>query len=247
MKLPVSLSVLVLAAACGGAGGDGGSAGARPAASGQPTAAHADSPQAAPGLADTRPVVLFLGNSLTAGLGVPEDSAFPALIQQKIDAARLGFRVVNAGVSGATSADGLQQADWLLRQPVSVLVLELGGNDALRGLPVDAMRANLKGIIEKFRARHPGLPIVLAGMEAPPNLGPAYTTAFRQAFPDVAREEHTALIPSLLQDVGGIPRLNQADHIHPTAEGHAIVARNVWRVLEPVLRKVKAARGAAAA
>ncbi len=191
--------------------------------------------------------MLFLGNSLSAGLGVPEDSAFPARIQQKIDAARLGFRVVNAGVSGATSADGLQQVDWLLRQPVDVLVLELGGNDALRGLPVDAMATNLRAIIEKFRARHPGLPVVLAGMEAPPNLGPTYTAAFRQAFRDVAAGEHAALIPFLLQDVGGIARLNQPDHIHPTAEGHAIVARNVWRVLEPVLRKVKSARGAAAA
>ncbi len=191
--------------------------------------------------------MLFLGNSLTAGLGVPEDSAFPALIQLKIDSAALGFRVVNAGVSGATSADGLQQADWLLRQNVDVLVLELGGNDALRGLPVDAMAANLRGIIEKFRARHPDLPIVLAGMEAPPNLGPAYTAAFRQAFHDLAAREHTALIPFLLQDVGGITRLNQADRIHPNVAGHAIVARNVWRVLEPVLRKLKAERHAAAA
>lgn len=191
--------------------------------------------------------MLFLGNSLSAGLGVPEDSAFPARIQQKIDSAGLGFRVVNAGVSGATSADGLQQVDWLLRRPVDVLVLELGGNDALRGLPVDAMAANLRAIVEQFRARHPGLPVVLAGMEAPPNLGPTYTAAFRQAFRDVAAGERATLIPFLLQDVGGIARLNQADHIHPTAEGHAIVARNVWRVLEPVLRKVKAARGAAAA
>lgn len=185
-------------------------------------------------------MVLFVGNSLAAGLGVPEDSAFPALIQQKIDSVHLGFRVVNAGVSGATSADGLQQVPWLLRQPVSVLVLELGGNDALRGLSVDAMQQNLRGIIQRFRARHPGLPVVLAGMEAPPNLGAAYTTAFRQAFRDVAREEHATLIPFLLQDVGGIPQLNQVDHIHPTSAGHRIVARNVWRVLEPVLRRLPA-------
>ncbi len=188
-----------------------------------------------------------MGNSLSAGLGVPEDSAFPAVVQRMVDSAGLGFRVVNAGVSGATSADGLQQADWLLRQPVDVLVLELGGNDALRGLPVQALEANLRGIIEKFRARHPDLPIVLAGMEAPPNLGAAYTSAFRQAFRDLAAREHTALIPFLLQDVGGIARLNQADQIHPNVEGHAIVARNVWRVLEPVLRKAKSQRAAAAA
>lgn len=191
--------------------------------------------------------MLFVGNSLTAGLGVPEDSAFPALIQQKIDSAGLGFRVINAGVSGATSADGLQQTSWLLRERVDVLVLELGGNDALRGLPVDALHRNLRGIIERFRARHPGLPVVLAGMEAPPNLGPAYTAAFRRVYPELAREEHAALIPFLLQDVGGIASLNQADHIHPTSRGHAIVARNVWRVLEPVLRKVKAQRATTAA
>jgi acyl-CoA thioesterase-1 len=185
-------------------------------------------------------VVVFLGNSLTAGLGVSPDSAFPAVVQRMIDSAGLDFRVVNAGVSGATSADGLQQVDWLLRQPADILVLELGGNDALRGLSVEAMENNLRGIIERFRARHPELPVVVAGMEAPPNLGPTYTAAFRAAFRDVARAEHAALIPFLLQDVGGIPSLNQPDHIHPTAPGHAIVARNVWRVLGPVLRRVQA-------
>ena len=185
-------------------------------------------------------MVLFLGNSLTAGLGVSPDSAFPAVVQRMIDSAGLDFRVVNAGVSGATSADGLQQVDWLLRQPVDILVLELGGNDALRGLPVEVMANNLRSIIERFRARHPELPVVVAGMEAPPNLGPTYTAAFRATFRDVARAEHAALIPFLLQDVGGIPSLNQPDHIHPTAQGHGIVARNVWRVLGPVLRRVQA-------
>ena len=192
---------------------------------------------------DSRPVVLFLGNSLSAGLGVPEDSAFPALIQQKIDSAGLGFRVVNAGVSGATSADGLQQADWLLRQPVSVLVLELGGNDALRGLPVAALEQNLRGIIEKFRARYPGLPVVIAGMEAPPNLGARYTADFRAVYPALAREERTSLIPFLLQGVGGQPELNQADRIHPTSAGHRVVAQNVWKVLEPVLRRARPSAG----
>ncbi len=191
--------------------------------------------------------MLFLGNSLTAGLGVSPDSAFPAVVQRMIDSAGLDFRVVNAGVSGATSADGLQQADWLLRQPVDVLVLELGGNDALRGLPVEAMERNLRGIVERFRARHRDLPVVVAGMEAPPNLGPVYTAAFRNAFRDVARAEHAALIPFLLQDVGGIAALNQPDHIHPTGRGHAIVAHNVWRVLAPVLRAVQARAAAPAA
>lgn len=189
--------------------------------------------------------MLFVGNSLSAGLGVPEDSAFPAVVQQKIDSAGLKFRVENAGVSGATSADGLQQADWLLRGRVDVLVLELGGNDALRGLSAEQMQKNLRGIIDKFRAKHPGLPVVIAGMEAPPNLGPAYTAAFREVYRNLARDEHATLIPFLLQDVGGIARLNQSDHIHPTSEGHRIVARNVWRVLEPVLRRVAAAPGKA--
>ena len=234
--------MLAALAACGGgaqnrASADSTGARATP-ESRQATAALPDSPQPAPRREDTRPVVLFLGNSLSAGLGVPEDSAFPAVIQQKIDSAGLRFRVKNAGVSGATSADGLQQADWLLRQPVDVLVLELGGNDALRGLPPQALQDNLRGIIRTFRARHPGLPVVLAGMEAPPNMGPAYATAFRQVYRTLAREEPAALIPFLLQDVGGIPRLNQADHIHPTSAGHRIVAANVWRVLEPVLRRM---------
>ena len=171
---------------------------------------------------------------------MPEDSAFPALVQQKIDAAGLGFRVVNAGVSGATSADGLEQAGWLLRQPVSVLVLELGGNDALRGLPVAALEQNLRGIIQRFRAKHPGVPIVIAGMEAPPNLGARYTADFRAVYPRLAREEHATLIPFLLEGVGGRPELNQADQIHPNTAGHRIVAQNVWRVLEPVLRAVRA-------
>ncbi|HEX9107738.1 MAG TPA: arylesterase [Longimicrobiales bacterium] len=185
-------------------------------------------------------MVLFVGNSLAAGLGVPEDSAFPALIQQKIDSVHLGFRVVNAGVSGATSADGLQQVPWLLRQPVSVLVLELGGNDALRGLPVPALQQNLRGIIDKFRQKYPALPVVIAGMEAPPNLGAQYTADFRAVYPRLAQEEHAALVPFLLEDVGGRPELNQADHIHPNSAGHRIVAQNVWRVLEPVLRRLPA-------
>lgn len=167
-----------------------------------------------------------------------EDSAFPAVVQEKIDSAGLRFRVSNAGVSGATSADGLQQSGWLLRQRVDVLVLELGGNDALRGLSTTALEANLRGIIRRFRTAHPGLPVVLAGMEAPPNLGPVYTAAFREVYPRVAREEDAALIPFLLQGVGGVRRLNQADGIHPNSEGHRIVAANVWRVLEPVLRRV---------
>lgn len=185
---------------------------------------------------DDRPVVLFLGTSLTAGLGLDPADAYPALIQRKIDSAGLGFRAVNAGVSGETSADGLRRIDWLLRQPIRVLVLELGANDALRGQDLEALRHNLQAIIDSVRARDPDVRIVVAGMEAPPNLGARYATAFRELFRDLARRNHAALIPFLLADVAGRPELNQADGIHPTAAGARIVAGNVWRTLEPVLR-----------
>lgn len=186
-----------------------------------------------------RPVVLFLGTSLTAGLGLSESQAYPALIQQKIAAAGLGLRVVNAGVSGETSAGGLRRVDWLLRQPLAVLVLELGANDALRGQDLDATRGNLQEIIDRTRAAHPDATLVIAGMQAPPNLGDRYTTAFRDIFPDLARRNHAVLIPFLLAGVAGIPRLNQADGIHPTAEGDSIVAENVWNVLGPVLHAIQ--------
>lgn len=183
------------------------------------------------------PVVLFLGTSLTAGLGLSESQAYPALIQQKIDSVGIPLRVVNAGLSGETSAGGLRRADWLLRQPVAVLVLELGANDALRGQDLDATRRNLQEIIDRTRAAHPEASLVVAGMQAPPNLGSRYTTAFRDIFPDLARRNHAALIPFLLEGVAGVPRLNQADGIHPTAEGDSIVAENVWKVLGPILRQ----------
>ncbi len=180
-------------------------------------------------------VVLFFGTSLTAGLGLGSEAAYPALIQQKIDSAGLAFRVTNAGVSGETSAGGLRRLDWLLRQPVAVLVLELGANDALRGQDLRALENNLQAIIDRTRTAHPRASIVIAGMEAPPNLGRRYTGAFRQVFVDLARENGAALIPFLLEGVGGRPELNQADGIHPTARGHEIIADNVWQVLGSVL------------
>jgi acyl-CoA thioesterase-1 len=179
--------------------------------------------------------VLFLGTSLTAGLGLDESHAYPALIQEKLDSARIPLRVVNAGVSGETSAGGLRRVDWLLRQPVAMLILELGANDALRGQDLEATRRNLQAIIDRTRAAHPDAAIVIAGMQAPPNLGDRYTSAFRDIFPDLARRNRAALIPFLLEGVAGVPRLNQADGIHPTAEGDSIVAENVWKVLLPVL------------
>ncbi|MGH8093288.1 MAG: arylesterase [Chthoniobacterales bacterium] len=181
--------------------------------------------------------ILFLGDSLTAGLGLEESQAFPALIEEKIQAQRLPYEVVNAGLSGDTSAGGLRRIDWLLQRPIDVLVLELGANDGLRGLPIAAMKANLQAIIDKVKAKNPQVKIVIAGMEMPPNLGGVYADAFHAAFGDLARTNHAALIPFLLDGVGGHIDLNQRDQIHPTAAGHKIVAENVWRVLAPLLEK----------
>ena len=184
------------------------------------------------------PVVLFLGNSLTAGYGLTAEEAYPALIQRKIDEAGYPFRVVNAGVSGETSAGGLRRIDWLLRQPVAVLVLALGANDALRGHDLESTRANLQAIIDRTRATYPDAAIVIAGMQAPPNLGADYTERFRRMFVELAEANDAALIPFLLEGVAAVPELNQQDGIHPTAEGQRILAENVWRTLEPVLRRV---------
>lgn len=185
-------------------------------------------------------VVLFLGNSLSAGYGLDPELAFPALIQERIDSLGWPFRVINAGLSGETTAGGLRRADWLFRQRVDILVLELGGNDGLRGILPQETRSNLQGIIDLARERNPDIEIVLAGMQMPPNLGTIYTRAFREVFPDVAQANGIHLIPFLLDGVGGIAELNQRDGIHPTAEGHRIVAENVWAVLGPVLRGVVA-------
>jgi acyl-CoA thioesterase I len=180
-------------------------------------------------------VVLFLGTSLTAGYGLDPDLAFPAIVQTEIDRAGLPFRVVNAGVSGETSAGGLRRLDWALQDRVAALVLELGANDGLRGLDLQQMQMNLAEIIRQTRERWPDAHIIIAGMEAPPNLGSAYTTAFRSVFPDLAREYDAILIPFLLQDVAGEPALNLEDRIHPNAAGHQIIARTVWKTLEPAL------------
>jgi acyl-CoA thioesterase-1 len=187
----------------------------------------------------SRPVVLFLGTSLTAGLGVTSEQTHPALIQARIDSAGLDFQVVNAGVNGETSAGGLRRIDWLLRQPVAVLVLELGANDMLRGQDVAAMRANLQEIIDRTRVAHPETRVVIAAMQAAPNLGEPYVSEFAATFVELAEENDAALIPFLLDGVAGVPELNQPDGNHPTAEGQVIVAENVWAVLEPVLRQLE--------
>lgn len=184
---------------------------------------------------DPRPVILFLGTSLTAGLGVSPDQAYPAVIQQKLDSAGLAFRVVNAGVSGETSSDARARIGWLLRSNPAVLVVETGANDGLRGLSVPALRANLDTILATAGRHEPPPRLVVVGMEAPPNLGRRYADAFRAVFPDEAARHHAALVPFLLKDVGGVDSLNQADGIHPTARGHRILAETVWGVLRTQL------------
>ncbi len=191
---------------------------------------------AAPAFAAERKTVIFFGDSLTAGYGLESpDDAFPGVIQRKIDAAGRPWRVVNAGLSGETTAGGVRRLDWILRQPVDIFVLELGGNDGLRGIPVETSHANLQAIIDRVRTRFPNAAIILVGMQVPTNLGPDYTRQFAAIYPALAEKNHLALIPFLLEGVGGVPSLNQADGIHPTAEGHQIVAETVWRVLQPLL------------
>jgi acyl-CoA thioesterase-1 len=185
---------------------------------------------------DGRPKVVCLGDSLTAGLGLVETESYPSLLQKKIDAEELPFEVVNAGVSGDTSAGGLRRLDWALQGDVKVLIVALGGNDALRGLSVAEMRANISAIVA--RARDKGVIVMIVGMQAPPNFGQEYTVAFRQVFFDVAREYRTPLVPFLLDRVAGQSSLNQADGIHPNAQGAEIVAQTVWNSLRPILQQM---------
>ena len=179
--------------------------------------------------------IVFYGNSLTAGYGVSPSEAFPAIIQKKIDSLGLPYNVINAGVSGETSSGGKTRIDWILREPIDIFILELGANDGLRGTPLSETKKNLQDIIDKVKAKYPDTKLVFAGMEIPPNMGQAYTTEFRNIYIDLAAKNKMTLIPFLLEGVGGEPELNQADGIHPTAEGHLIVAENVWKQLEKLL------------
>jgi len=180
-------------------------------------------------------IILFFGNSLTAGMGLDVEEAFPALIQKKIDSASFTFNVINAGLSGETTASGKNRLSWLLKQKVDVFVLELGANDGLRGIPLEETKKNLQNIIDEVKGHNPEVIIVLAGMQIPPNMGLEYTKDFRNIFPDLAAENKLELIPFLLNNVAGNPDLNQADGIHPTAEGQIIVANNVWEILRTAL------------
>jgi acyl-CoA thioesterase-1 len=185
--------------------------------------------------AEPMKTILFFGNSLTAGYGIDPSEAFPALIQKKIDALKLDYKVVNAGVSGETTSGGNSRVDWILQQPVDVFILELGANDGLRGIPVTETRKNLQSIIDKVKAKYPEVKIVLAGMQIPPNMGRDYTSAFMKLYPELSTQNNAALIPFLLQGVGGEVKLNQQDGIHPTEEGHKILTENVWKVLKGIL------------
>jgi acyl-CoA thioesterase-1 len=186
--------------------------------------------------AETKTIVC-MGDSITAGYGLnnPVAEAYPALIQEKIDAMNLPYKVVNAGISGDTTAGGLRRIDWLLRQRIDILVLALGGNDGLRGIAPEVTRANLVGIIDRARQRYPEIRVILAGMQMPTNLGEDYTTRYREVFPSVAQEKHCALIPFLLEGVGAEPKLNQVDMIHPTAAGQVLISMTVWATFQAAL------------
>ena len=179
--------------------------------------------------------LLFVGTSLTAGLGLEPEEAYPALIARRIDSLDLPYRVDNAGYSGETSAGALRRIEWLVREPVDVLVLETGANDGLRGLSVDSMRANIQAIIDRVRAASPDVRILLIGMEAPPNLGTRYTSEFRKVFPDLAERNGATLLPFLLEGVAAVDSLNQGDGIHPNAAGSRRLAETVWSALRPML------------
>jgi acyl-CoA thioesterase I len=181
------------------------------------------------------PVVLCVGTSLTAGYGLDVEQAYPALLQQKIAQAGLRYHVQNAGISGETSAGALHRIDWLLRQPVAVFVLETGANDGLRAQDPAFTRNNIQQILDRVKKAAPPPKVLLVGIQAPPNYGAAYTAKFGKLYPDLAEANHVALVPFLLEGVAGIPALNQADGIHPTAEGQRIVADTVWKALRPLL------------
>lgn len=190
---------------------------------------------AEPTFAADAKTILFYGDSLTAGYGLDPDEAYPALVGEKAEKAGMPVRVVNAGLSGETTSGGLRRLDWILRQQVDIFVIELGGNDGLRGISPDVTKRNLAAMIARVREKNPAVKIVLAGMQIPTNMGPQHSEAFAKIYPEVAKENDVALIPFLLEGVGGVPELNLPDGIHPTAEGHRIVAETVWNYLRPLL------------
>lgn len=188
-------------------------------------------------IAQEKKTILIFGDSITAGYGVEPDQAFPAHIQQKIDSLGLSYEVLNGGLSGETSAGGLRRISWVLQRDVDIMILELGGNDGLRGIDLSSTKDNLQQIVDKALAKYPDMEIIIAGMQVPPNLGIEYTKEFREIFPTLAKENDLKLIPFILEKVGGIAELNLPDQIHPNAEGHKLVAETVWETLYPILKK----------
>lgn len=201
---------------------------------GKPNATETEKSSANPTVITTKNI-LFFGTSLTAGYGLDPTEAYPALIQNRIDSLNLPYKVINGGLSGETSAGGKGRIDWLLKQKVDIFVLELGSNDGLRGVPVAVTAKNLQDIIDRVTAKYPEAKLVMAGMQMPPSMGKKYAADFKNMFPELAKKNNMSLIPFLLERVGGVPKLNQADGIHPTAEGDKILAENVWKVLKPLL------------
>lgn len=182
--------------------------------------------------------ILFFGNSLTAGMGIDPNNAFPALIQERLDSLDLNYETVNAGLSGETTASGKNRVGWVLNQKVSIFVLELGANDGLRGIPLEETERNLQDIIDTVRTNDPNTLIILAGMQIPPNMGPEYSERFKNIFPQLANKNGLLLIPFLLEEVAGIPDLNQADGIHPTEEGHRIIAETIWPTIHKAIMQL---------
>ncbi len=181
--------------------------------------------------------ILCFGDSITAGYGLDDSNdAYPAVLQSKIDSLDLNYVVVNSGLSGETTSGGKARISWILNQEIDIFLLELGANDGLRGLPLTETRSNLEAIIEAVQKQKPETTIILAGMQLPPNMGQDYTTGFKTIFSDLAKKYDLAFVPFILKDVGGIAELNQSDGIHPTVEGHQIVANNVWEVLKPIIK-----------
>ena len=209
---------------------------------GSPESSEARAREAAPNGAGSpatlRRTIVFVGTSLTAGMGLDPEQAFPAILAEKIDSAGLPYDVINAGNSGETSAGALRRIDWILRQPMDVLVLETGANDGLRGIRPDSVRANIQGIIDRVKAAKPDTRILLVKMEAPPNFGPRYTADFRRIYPDLARENELELLPFLLEDVAGRAELNQGDGMHPNVDGARVAAETLWEALEPILQEL---------
>ncbi|GGB82565.1 arylesterase [Dyadobacter sediminis] len=195
-----------------------------------------NNPAEAKAPAEKRKTIVFFGNSLTAAYGLDDpQQGFVGLIQKRIDSLGLNYKVINAGVSGETTSGGNSRIDWLLKQPLDVFILELGGNDGLRGIPVSETKRNLQAILDKVHAKYPEAKRVLAGMQIPPNLGRKYASDFREVYADVAKKNDITLIPFLLEGVGGEAKLNLPDGIHPTAEGHKILAENVWVIIKDLL------------